>query len=252
MALSSLSVISSSTSNRNGSDPKAPLWDFRFNLVQSDYSGSNYTGNVRNYASKAPSLTCTLGIIQTNYATIQSVNKFGGGSVLNSYGGYILLPNHDFNTYPVVSISYWFSTPDTSYKGHLCMSSSGYTGLIGVRYITSNSNTLRYYKGDGNFNSYTINNYCDNNFHHFVCVFGKGINTHTIYIDGSKIVDIDASSFNSSFLSTTTANAIARSSTLSTLAGRMNYIDSLKLFPYALTQSQVTTLYTASSENVNY
>ena len=256
MSLSTISILSSSTNNRIAKSNFKPIMDYRFNLT--DYSGASYTGNVYDYTSLSYN-GANVGVLGANPGSgTAGFVRFGSGAFFTNYGGCLNLPTINMTNMKTITINYFWSSPDTSFKSMLCLNPSSASNYVGTLYITmgSASNIIRLYPGSNSstYLSYTMPvSYIDGAYHMLSIIVNFNNYSVIIYMDNVYLTTFDFSSYSSNFSNLNFINcSLDKSATNSTSAGRLLYIDNLKIYGYQLPTTSISNLFNAIDETVLY
>jgi hypothetical protein len=146
------------------------------------------------------------------------------------------------------SFSLWFKTTNTTTNAGKCIFSIPYSaGNNGFDLYINNSTSLKSYLKTTTFTTTTTNTitYGDGNWHHVAVVYDGS--THKIYFDTIDVTNTSAPT-PSGAIAASTVNTLEIGRFSSSYANEFNgQIDGVAIFNYALSESQVTTLYGTGS-----
>jgi len=149
------------------------------------------------------------------------------------------------------SFSLWFKTTNTTSNAGKCILSIPYSGGgNGFDIYINNSTSLKSYLKTSTFTTTTTNTitYGDSNWHHVAVVYDGS--THKIYFDTVDVTNTSTPS-PSGAIAASTVNTIEIGRFSTSYQNEFNgQIDGVAIFNYALSTSQITTLYGSSSTGI--
>jgi hypothetical protein len=182
----------------------------------------------------------------TNQSKISNYGLYFNG------GSYINLGNSSLGL-TANSISIWFKTTSTT-SGQQLLSKYGSTAQFQFRLETNGTITLYSFQSSGGFATLqSASGYNDGNWHNVITTFNT-TDGHKMYVDGNT-TPVDTDTVNKSALQSSSERmliGVRDSSTgvIDTARYFNGQIDAVSIYNYALSASQITTLYGSSSTGI--